>query len=123
MFRYPERSKYYDPHCTANQIRGEPMYKRVLFALVITTVCVLPARDKVAKGGCFIPDSWEYTFYGWANTSEGDVCWSLFGPPVPPDVVGQYRKLCDGTYQQWGIECFDNPLTEYHEFECQEICD
>ena len=55
------------------------------------------------------------TYWGYYLSNGGTVCSVLLGPPLPPEIIGQRIRECDGTTWSWGnTSCTDYaPTTEY----------
>lgn len=56
------------------------------------------------------------SYYGWPLGDGTAACTLEFGPPIPPELVGQRIRECDYSTWSWG-HTVCNPETEY--FECE----
>lgn len=58
------------------------------------------------------------SYYGfYTNGGTETICSCLCGPPIPPEVIGQKIRECDGYTWSWGNTTCDYyaPVTEYED--------
>ena len=57
------------------------------------------------------------SYWGYYLSGGGTACYVLVGPPIPPEIIGQKIRECDGTTWTWGnTSCtYFAPTVEYEE--------
>jgi len=101
------------------------LLKRLGVLAALGVVLAISSSDipRRAEASCFYPQRVTTTYYGWYDINGNVICENPFGPSIPPEVVGETIRECDGTTSSWGnTSCsFIGPETVRED--CDPICD